>query len=273
MMKTVLTIGLGLCLTANAFAQHKITPLWETKGLPVPESVFYSANDNLLYVSLIDGEGTTKDGKGGIALLNPDGGIKNKDWVTGLDAPKGIDIHEGLLYVSDITALSIIDIKSGNEINRIEVAGAIFLNDVTSDPDGNVFISDMRANRIYKYANGKVEPYMEGTKDVNGLKYIAGYLYALVGTELWQIDSNKNKKVIAKGFEQGGDGLEPVGNGDFLVTCWAGLIYYVKANGEIEKMLDVVGKMNTADLGFNPESKTLYVPTFNSNSVVAYKLD
>ncbi|MCH5597757.1 hypothetical protein [Niabella ginsengisoli] len=86
------------------------------------------------------------------------------------------------------------------------------------------------------------------------------------------MDKNKNKVIVASGFEQGGDGIEPVGNGDFIVTCWPGIIYYVKANGQFEKMLDVQGKMNTADLAYDAATKTLYVPTFNNFSVIAYKL-
>src|SRR5690606_18963896 len=126
--------------------------------------------------------------------------------------------------------------------------------------------------KIYQLRNGSYSLYMDNVPTANGLKYLNGDLYALAGKELWKIDANKKVQVVAKGFEQGGDGLEPVGNGDFLVTCWPGLIYYVKADGTIEQLQDVQGKMNTADLGFNVKERILYIPTFNSNSVIAYKL-
>lgn len=113
---------------------------------------------------------------------------------------------------------------------------------------------------------------MSEVPNVNGLKIIDGSLYALAGPELWKIN-NKQKTVIAKGLKLGGDGLEPVGDGSFLVTCWGGLIYHITADGKINLLLDVEGKMNTADLGYNAKERILYVPTFLNNSVIAYRLD
>ncbi|WP_159637150.1 ATP-binding protein [Sphingobacterium composti Ten et al. 2007 non Yoo et al. 2007] len=257
-----------------AFSQDKkIEVLWESKEqLPTPESVLYYAKDNVLFVSLIDGSGSEKDGKGGIAQLNTDGTIKNAAWVTGLNAPKGLAIHKGLLYIADITDVIVVDVVTGNVIDEIAVEGATFLNDVTVDNNGIVYISDTRENKIFQLRNGKVSLYLDNVPSVNGLKAEGGKLLALTGKEFWSIDANKKVTVFTKGFDQGGDGLEPVGNGDYIVTCWVGLVYYVKANGEIQKMLDVQGKMNTADLGYNQKEEVLYIPTFNSNSVVAYKL-
>jgi len=275
MMKiNVLLIFLTALGVQRTFAQEKkIEVIWESKEqLPTPESVLYYPKDNLLYVSLIDGSGNAKDGKGGIALLNTDGSIKNATWVTGLNAPKGLAIHKGLLYIADITDVIVVDVVTGNVIDEIPVEGSTFLNDVTVDDTGIVYISDTRENKIFQLRNGKVSLYLDNVPSVNGLKVVNGKLLALAGKEFWSIDANKKVTVFTKGFDQGGDGLEPVGNGDYIVTCWVGLVYYVKANGEIQKMLDVQGKMNTADLGYNQKEGVLYIPTFNSNSVVAYKL-
>lgn len=273
MKKKVILTALAACLGLVAAKAQSLTKVWEvTENLPTPESVLFNAKNNLLYVSLIDGNPTEKDGQGGIAILNLDGTINNANWITGLNAPKGLAVHKDLLYVADISEVVVVDLISGNIIDEIEVPGATFLNDVTVDDKGIVYVSDTRNGTIYVVRNGDAVLHMSNLPSVNGLKHDKGTLLALVGPELWAIDANKNTKVIAKGFEKGGDGLEPVGNGDYLVTCWAGLIYYVKADGSIIKMQDVQGVMNTADLGFNPKTKTLYVPTFNNNSVVAYQL-
>lgn len=272
-MKYLCLIALLSLSVSSVWAQKKLVQLWETKDLPVPESVLFSPKTNLLYVSLIDGGGSDKDGKGGVALLNLDGSVKDKNWITGMDAPKGLAIYKDVLYVADITAVSIIDIISGNEIDRVEVPGAVFLNDVTIDDNGVVYVSDTRTNKIHVLRDNQPSVFMENVTNVNGLKFIGDYLYALAGPELWKIDRAKKVTVLAKGFELGGDGLEPVGKGDFLVTCWGGLIYYVHANGTFDLLLDVRGKMNTADLGFHPATNTVYIPTFNNNSVIAYRLE
>jgi hypothetical protein len=270
----VLLIFLTILGVELTFAQqNKIEVIWESKEqLPTPESVLYYPKDDILFVSLIDGSGSEKDGKGGVALLNTDGSLKNATWVTGLNAPKGLAIHKGLLYIADITDVIVVDVVTGNVIDEIPVEGSTFLNDVTVDDTGIVYISDTRENKIFQLRNGKVSLYLDNVPSVNGLKLVDGKLLALAGKEFWSIDSSKKVTIFTKGFEQGGDGLEPVGNGDYIVTCWVGLVYYVKANGEIQKMLDVQGKMNTADLGYNQKEGILYIPTFNNNSVVAYKL-
>ncbi|TJZ62313.1 ATP-binding protein [Sphingobacterium olei] len=273
-MKKLISILCAVLFVQGINAQQKsLDKLWEsTDQLPVPESVLFVPEKKELYVSLIDGEGTTKDGKGGVAILNLDGSLKHADWITGLNAPKGLALYRDLLYIADISSVVVVDVVSGNIVNEIEIAEATFLNDVTVDKNGVVYVSDTRQNKIFQIKGSRYTLYMEDVPSVNGLKFVNDHLYALAGPELWKIDANKNKTVLATGFEKGGDGLEPVGNGDFLVTCWSGIIYYVRADGSFQKMLDVQGSMNTADLGYNPSEQILYIPTFNSNSVVAYKL-
>jgi hypothetical protein len=96
----------------------------------------------------------------------------------------------------------------------------------------------------------------------------------LAGPELWKADAKKELTKLADGLELGGDGLEPVKDGEFLVSCWGGLIYYVTASGKVEKLLDTrAEKINTADIGYDPVKRIVYVPTFLKNSVIAFKLD
>ncbi|RZL34842.1 MAG: ATP-binding protein [Pedobacter sp.] len=255
-------------------AQSKnLEKIWEVKeNLPIPESVLYRGDTKELYVSLIDGAGNVKDGKGGVAILNLDGSFKNANWITGLNAPKGLAIYKNTLYIADLTAVVSVDIPSGKITNKLEIDSAVFLNDLTVDNKGTLYVSDTRTNKIHIIKDNKYRLYLENATSANGLKWIDNKLYVLAGTELWKINSEKEIMVVAKGFEKVGDGIEPIGNGDFIVTCWAGIIYYIKANGTIEKLQDVQGIMNTADLGYNPQEKIIYIPTFNQNSVIAYQL-
>ncbi|ADY53908.1 periplasmic ATP/GTP-binding protein [Pseudopedobacter saltans DSM 12145] len=271
--KILLSTAIGIVATLSANAQHSLEKIWETKeSIPVPESVLYQEKSKLLYVSLIDGAGNAKDGIGGVAILNLDGSVKNMNWITGLNAPKGLGLFKDRLYVADLDEVVVVDVKKGQVIKKIAIPDAIFLNDITTDDKGTVYVSDTRKGFIYKIENDQASLYLENVKGANGLKVIGKDLFVLAGPELWKIAPDKKITKVAVGFEKGGDGVEPVGNGDFLVTCWPGIIYYVKANGSFEKLLDVQGQMNTADLAYDAKSKTLFVPTFNSKSVIAYKL-
>ncbi|WP_245645866.1 SMP-30/gluconolactonase/LRE family protein [Niabella ginsenosidivorans] len=270
--KWILLLALP-AFTITGFGQHTIVQKWTTTdSIPVPESVVPVANKNELYVSLIDGNGNEKDGKGGVGIITKNGAVKDLNWVTGLNAPKGLGLYKKRLYVADLTDVVVIDTKEGKVIKKIPVPDAVFLNDITIDSKGVIYVSDTRKHKIYRIINDQPELYLDSATNANGLKAIGTDLYVLAGKELWKLDRNKRKTIVASGFEQGGDGLEPAGNGDFLVTCWPGIIYYVHANGQFDKLLDVQGRMNTADLFYEAATKTLYIPTFNNYSVVAYEL-
>lgn len=268
----ILISALALLASVTGYGQHTIVQQWTTTdSIPIPESVLPVPHKKELYVSLIDGKGNEKDGKGGIGIIYNNGTVKDLSWITGLNAPKGMALYKRFLYVADITDVVVIDVKAAKLVKTIPVPGSVFLNDVTVDKKGAVYVSDTRQNKVYKITKDQPEVYLEQVPGANGLKAMGTDLYILAGKELWKVDKNKNKTVVASGFEQGGDGLEPAGNDDFIVTCWPGLIYYVSATGRIQKMLDVQGQMNTADLAYDAATKTLYVPTFNNYSVIAYE--
>src|SRR4051812_32854286 len=81
-------------------AQKELVKLWQTEAnLKVPESVLYDAGTKSLYFSNIDGNYMEKDHKGSIGKMNADGKNVTIDWVSGLNAPKGIGKYKDLLYV------------------------------------------------------------------------------------------------------------------------------------------------------------------------------
>ena len=68
------------------------------------------------------------------------------------------------------------------------------------------------------------------------------------------------------------DGVEHVQGNEFIVSCWAGAVYLVKG-GETQQLLDTrPQKINSADIGYDPKNRIVYVPTFFGNTIVAYEL-
>lgn len=59
--------------------------------------VIYDPVSNFIYVSNINGQPWDQDGNGFISKLDLDGKIVERQWVTGLSAPKGLGIHNGHL--------------------------------------------------------------------------------------------------------------------------------------------------------------------------------
>ena len=225
-----------------------------------------------MLISLIDGGGWDVDGKGGVAKLGIGGNNYNPTWITGLNAPKGMGRRGKRLYVADINEVVVINIKKGRIEKKILIDSAKGLNDITISDDGIVYVSDSRANKIWRIEKDVPTLYLENMTGVNGLKAVNNDLIIASGKSFIKADPQKNITKIGE-LPQGGDGIEPIGNGDFIVTAWSGYIFYVHSDGRVETLLDShLEKMNTADLGYDPKKRILYIPTFNAKKIVAYNL-
>jgi hypothetical protein len=270
-MKHILTLALLALLTSANAQQHQLQKLWETDTIvAVPESVLYTKDG--VFVSLIDGSPWESDGKGGIAKIGLDGKNYNGTWITGLHAPKGLGIFGNNLYAANMGDVVVVDIKKGAVAKKITIPGANGLNDITVSDKGVVYVSDSRNNKIWKIENDNPQLFMDSVRGVNGLKAIGNNLLVAAGRSFISVNPQKQVTKIAD-LPMGLDGIEPIGNGDYLTTAWNGFVYYVYADGRVETLLDATKeKKNTADLGYDPVKKILYIPTFNAKTVVAYQL-
>ncbi|WP_256001951.1 ATP-binding protein [Pedobacter deserti] len=273
-MKQYFCIPLFLFAAVCARAQHSVEKLWQTDTvINLPESVLPDTKAGVLYVSIMGNSATDIDSIGGIGKLDMNGQVVDLNWVKGLNSPKGMAIHAGKMFVADVTDLAVIDIAKAKVIQRIPVPGSAFLNDVTADAKGVVYVSDSRTRKIHRFINGTVETYMENIDGLNGLKAVGDLLYiAGGGKSLLKADVNKGMIKVA-GLPQGGDGIEPIGNGDFLFSSWGGYLYYVYADGRSDLLLDThLEKINIADIGYDPVKRVVYIPTFFKKTVMAYQL-
>ncbi|WP_346236230.1 SMP-30/gluconolactonase/LRE family protein [Niabella insulamsoli] len=265
----------GTFFTACA-QEKKLVKVWETDTmLRVPESVYFDKNDQLFFITNIEGNGWDADGKGSVVKLGLDRKLIKDNWITGLNAPKGIGRHKNLLYVADITQLVIIDIAKGEVKEKINVEGAERLNDVTVGAAGEVYVTDTKARRLYKFANHTTSVVLDSNqlKGPNGVLYFQGQLYIADAGSLYRIEANKSLTTLASGMEASTDGIIALGDGAFIVSCWIGTIYHVKKDGTKNLLLDTrAQKLNTADIDYDPKKKILFVPTFFGNKVVAYRV-
>jgi len=270
-MKYLLPVFFVLVTFPTSAQQHKLEKIWETDAIvAVPESVL--PEKNILFVSLIDGGAWDADGKGGVGKLSLNGKDYDSTWITGLNAPKGLGRFGNLLYVADISDVVVIDISKGKISKKIPIEGASGLNDITVSDKGIVYVSDSKTFKIWRIEKDKPAVYLDDVKGANGLKAIGKDLIYAEGKMLMKADAKKKLTKIAE-VPQGIDGIEPVGNGDFIVSAWVGYIYYVHADGQFENLLDTHEQnKNTADIGYDPVKKIVYVPTFMGKSVAAYKL-
>ena len=278
MIKSAITLGIiiSFLLSTPLFAQkHQLVKKWETDSvLKVPESVLFDQKNNVLYVANIDGkEPWGKDGKGSIGKVGTDGKILAIEWVTGLNAPKGMGLFNNKLYVADIDHVVVIDINNGSVVQTIPVDGAVGLNDISIDKKGVVYVSDSEAKKVHRIDNGTATIWLEKLQGPNGVLWLEEELYILDNGGMYKVEKDKSLTKITDGMEGGTDGIENVTGKDFIVSCWAGSIWYVNADGNKEHLLDTRDqKINSADIGYDAKNRIAYVPTFWKNSIVAYQL-
>ena len=257
-----------------------LTKLWETDTLlKTCEAVRYNSKKGTIYVSNIGGvPPDAKDGDGSISILSKEGKILNQNWVTGINAPKGVSYYSQKLYVADIDAIHEIDLETGTIEKNYSVKEAVFLNDLDIDTNGDVYITDSRGDKIYKLVNSEVTIWLDLVGfNPNGILIEDKRILVVSSSkgDFISIDKKtKEQKILAIG-NVSGDGIVPINEG-YIVSAWPGEIYFVDKNSsnmEAVKILDTKDeKLNTADIGIIPEENILLVPTFFGNKVVAYKI-
>ena len=283
----------------------KIEKVWETPTeLKAPESVIYEPNENVLFVSNIDGSPDARDKQGFISKVSPaNGSIIELNWVTGLDAPKGMTIvnsnNSKLLYVSDITDLLEIDINSGKIIKRYNAPGSAFLNDVVSDNRGNVYVSDTVENIIYRLDAKE----LRNSSSNNTSLQVWLQNPELNGPNGLYVDNTNNKLIVVSfgPFNRPGGSIKvvdllsrtmsslgkegtavPIGGLDgivadamgrhyFVTDNAAGKLYVVNSNGTGYETIDLQ-KQGAADLGTVSEQNMIIIPMIQDNKLEAYRI-
>ena len=263
-----------------------------TEGLATPESVLYDAAHDRYLVSNINGGPTNVDNNGYISELSPDGKVIQAKFIAGgvknvkLDAPKGLGIAKGTLYVADITVVRKFDAKSGAPQGEIKVPNATFLNDIAIAADGKVYVSDsgliagsqgLQSNGgdgVFVIEKGTVRP-LTRTKDLsgpNGLVVVGQDLLVVTfgSDEVYKLTDKGQKQDVTHLPAGGLDGVVSLGD-ELLISSWkASAVYRGKLGGKFE--VAVPGLKAPADIGYDTKRKRLLVPHFTENSVEVFDL-
>jgi sugar lactone lactonase YvrE len=289
-MRTISTISIvlagGLLLaTGGRAAEPQL--VWQVKGLDAPESALTDPSRGVIYVSNVNGQAGAADGNGYIAKLSADGKMLDQHWVTGLNAPKGLALHDGKLYAADITKLVVVDTGTGKVVATYDAPGSAFLNDVTAADDGRIFVSDMAKDQIWVLNGPVFELWLQdpALQNPNGLLAAPDHLVVAAWGEMNPQDFStkvpghlktvdyKTKKITDLGTEPIGnlDGLEADGQGGYLVTDWVkGALYRIDSSGKAQMLMDL--DQGSADLHYDPNAKLAIIPIMKDNAVVAYRL-
>ena len=251
----------------------RLEALWTLKGLADPERVLASPGGRFLYVSNVAGEADAVDGQGWISKVSSDGKMVVEKWAVGLDAPKGMALKDGRLYVADITRLVVIDTRTGKVLDRIDAPDAGFLNDVALLPDGRVIVSDSAKQRIYEL-NGDLTVWVEDPllRSINGLLPQDDRLViSTMQGRLVSLDYRSRALTpVAEGLGRG-DGVARLRDGSWLVSEWPGRLFHVRPDGTNTVLQDTREAQSLMN-DFLLVGDVLYVPHMKPGELSAWRV-
>ena len=246
MKKTFVTLGALILATAaqaqDANNSHKLSKVWESDAtLKTPESVYFDAARKVLYVSNIDGEPWTADGKGSIGKVGLDGKVISAEWITGLDCPKGMALSDDgkWLYVGDCGGLVVIDVDAGKIKNKIAVP-RVACSTTSSTTRARSTSSDSKGKKVY--ASRTARPACISTRRCSRVRTVSRCTRARSTCWTMTVSTASSRTSRSRcsptGMPGGADGLENVKGDDFIVSVWSGAVWYVKADGSKELLFD-----------------------------------
>lgn len=263
-----------------------------------PEAVLFDKERNQHFVSLLNYSVPT--GGGGIAVLDAEGGVKDLEWIEGLNQPKGMVISGDKLYVADIKEFIEIDIPSAKITNRYTSKEGVFLNDPALGPDGSVYVTDSLTDSIFKLSpEGTFDLWVkdERLESPNGAVvygdhlYIAGWGKTEGTTVMSMVEAkptgklvrvnlaNKSIEVLSKDPVGHLDGIEPDGNGNFFISDWfSGELFLISANGQqlakydMAKAMGIESAKSLADIEYLESKKEIWAPMMDYGIVLVFSV-
>ena len=260
-------------------------------GLLGPESVLHDPEQDVYFISNINGGLLDVDGNGFISRVDPDTMAVDLHWIEGgkngvqLDGPKGMAVAGNFLYVADVTAVRRFDRRTGAPEGGIELTGATLINDLTTDGDA-IYVSDSAATpgpgiqfvptgpgAIWKISCGRPEKIAAGPalNQPNGLDFVDGHLWVVTfgGNELYRLD--EGRKVDVRKVPRGQlDGLIHLEDGTPVVSSWIGTAIYRRSGDAFSPLLTAV--TTPADIGYDARRKRLLVPRSALNQVTIHSM-
>lgn len=255
-------------------------------GFATPESVLHDPEADVYLVSNINGAPADKDGNGFISRVSPDGEVLDLKWIDGADpgvtlnAPKGMAVVDGRLYVADIDCIRIFDRQSGAPAGEQCIDGASFLNDVAAARGGGVLFTDSGldpsfapsgTDAVYRLDADGVTTVI-ATPDLGAPNGVIDtpdgpLIVTFMSGEVYRLGADGSRTTISGSSQRQLDGVVVLADGRILASSWGdSCVHEVAASGEMTCIID--GVEAPADIGVDLGRNRVLVPLFNSNAVL-----
>jgi len=263
-MKKIFIIVFAQFISSIAFSQSYFSP----------ESIEFDYANNRWFIANNGGNNilTRSSETGALAVFAPTGFSGG--------GPHGLEIVEDTLYACAGASLRAYNINSGDLVFSINL-GATFLNGITHDTAGNLYITDFSGNKIYRFntKNRKRNTFVaSGVSSPNGIIYdkennrcvFVQWQGAIRAVSL--VDSTVSTLVSSSGLNSV-DGITRDGAGNYYVSSW-NPTRITRYNSTFTTPTTAVGTgmglSNPADIFYNVLTDTLGVPNSGSGNNTTY---
>lgn len=249
-----------------------------SQSLSNPESVTYDNDTKSYFVSNATG--------GSIQNIDENGHIVS--FADGYESFLGIKIYDGVVYCAENRKdeddfIRGFDKSSGKLVFSLSIPQTIQLNDIETDNEGHLYVSDRGGNKIFQVnLESKNFEIIDSTiKTPNGLYFNSKKASLLVcntveESSLYEIDLKecKTRLLVATTYPNL-DGLTMDNNGMIYLSSWS--LDWTKS-----RLLKYDGKQffelltndfGMADMEYNSKSHILTIAKYYDNSILHLKID
>ncbi len=259
------------------FVDESLHEEWTIENtLKYPEAVIYDPRNEVLYVSNYFNGGAEC-----ISRVSLTGEVLDFNWVEGVNRPTGMCISGWNLYVVERGGVVGIDTRSGEILQRYPIEGVGFINDITVDHYGRLYVTDSQTSAIYRIVDDTAEVWLQNDAIglPNGILADGEYVYIGCTTtssiERVHQETMEIERIVQVEREVNIDGLYTDGNGGFYFSQAQGrFIEYNSNTGERRDLINTIAaSIYCADFAFIPEQNLLIVPTLYGQTLTAYRVE
>lgn len=252
-------------------------------GFSKPYGVTVNTDKNYVYVSNMSGAPNARGDSGFISRLKGDGSVDKTRFIDGaspgvtLNAPKGMAVTDGRIYVADIEKLRAFDEATGKflfDVNFGDLPVQHFY-DVTLGPDKNLYVADGPANVIYRIDVQKQHEVTVFISDSDlgqphGIVWYPGrQVFAVAGWSSGQVtayDRSGTSQTLPAILLRTLEGIASDDAGNlFVASSGLSAVYRIAANFSLETFwLSVSSPMGVA---YSPAGNEIIAASSETNSV------
>lgn len=235
-----------------------------------PETVLPLPDDTLLISNVC---GFQEPGSGFLTLLDPDGNVIDWRVVEELDAPLGMALQDGRLFLIDKNRVKVYSWPQYQQLETIDLDAKV-ANDIAIAHNGTIYVSDTGGHQVIEIGKDGAQSVLTGKpqfQSANGI-HVNGDTLFIGGSRLWHVNlSDHSVTTIGPEWLTDIDGIEMEPSGTLQLTPVAGpLIRYCNSD-----RLEILGGdgISSANHGYAANLHLSLIPTGFDNTVVAIRIN